>query len=79
MLQSASWMVFLDGLSLKGGFLAIVINMRIVEATRSASAPLIFNFPRVTRSTKGSLAFSFLAHVPWMNVDAHRKGSDEAC
>ena len=42
MLRSASWMIFLDGLSSKGNCLAIFIGMRLKEVPRSASAPFSF-------------------------------------
>ena len=65
-LKLASWMVFLDGLSLKASCLAIDIGMRLIEAPKSSSSPLELSFPRVTGSTKGPRAFSFLAPVPQM-------------
>ena len=64
MLRSASWMVFLIGLSSKVSFLAMDIGMRLMEAPRSASAPLELSFPRVTGITKGPLAFTFLDQLP---------------
>ena len=37
-----------------------------MESPRSISSALELRFPRVTGSTKGPLAFYFLAQVPWM-------------
>ena len=59
-------MVLLDGLNSKLSYFVIDIGIRVIEAIRSASAPLELSFQRVTGSTKGPLVFSFLAHVPWM-------------